>query len=48
MSISCFFCFRDEYALDMTFIMRFPHVNDNVEKERKHSEGLNTIYYKLK
>lgn len=47
-NILCFFCFGDEYALDMTFIMRFPHVNVNVEKERKHIEGLNTIYYKLK
>lgn len=33
---------------NVTFIMRFPHVNVNVEKERKHIEGLNTIYYKLK
>lgn len=44
MSISSFFCFGDEYAPDMTFTMRFPHVNINVEKERKHIEGLNTIY----
>lgn len=43
----CFFWFGDEYDLDMKFL----HVNVamlHVEQERKHSEDLNTIYYKLK